>query len=161
MIEAHVQYTGGGWQVFKTLQPGLKCEFSDHRSCKAVSVRLQEEEDAKTEAVKAAEAVERKKDIDAAAVKAKDDHAKAETDAAGQKKFEAVRVVNLEAAKQIEVIGDKLADLLGMIQSKAIADCQEAEKKADAELEAVNAERKAKLDGIEAQDWLSIVRSGK
>lgn len=160
MIEAHVQYNGG-WKVYRELQPNLKCEFEDHSTCKQASERFQAEEDAKAQEIKDAEALIRKAEVEASAVTAEADAKKAETDAAGQKKYEAIRVLNRNAAEALKEIDDVAADKIGTLKAKTQAKAEEIEKKRVVDSQGIIADQKAKIEELNAKDWLSEVRASK
>lgn len=158
MIEAHVQFAGGGWKVYRDLQKGLQCEFDDHRTCKEASARIQTEEDAKTDGEKAELKVRLKKQVDDAAEYAQAQAAQKELNASGQKKFESVRIVNKKAAEALEKIEKDAAEKIGALKAKAVADEDELHKAHGKAVDAVENTRAIELAAIEAIDWLAEVR---
>lgn len=160
MIDAHVQYNGG-WKTYLTLQPGLACEFEDHRTCKEASERLQAVEDAKDQEVKDAEAAAAKEAVAAAAVTAEADAKQAEINEAGRKKHEAARIVNKNAADKLEAAQATASRDIGNVKAKAAADVEEIEKATAAEIAKIIEDQKAAIEKINAVDWLSEVRKPK
>lgn len=157
MIDAHVQYNGG-WKGYGSLQPGLQCEFEDHRTCKELSARLQAEQDAQTEEAKKILEDKLKAQVDERAIFAAEQEKQAELNKSGQKKHEAVRTINKDAADHLAKLEEAAANELGRISAKAVADTEEVTKRLAIEIEKINATRAAKLAAVEAVDWLSEVR---
>lgn len=154
--DGHVQYNGG-WKFYLTLQPGLACEFTDHRTCKERS----HEHDAKlaeagSEAL-AASYAEQAARVDAAAAEAATAAQNARIAKAGQRKHEATRQNGLAKAAALAKAEAKCSDALAAAKLAYDSECQRAVSVLGSETEKITKDSVALQVTINVTDYLAEV----
>lgn len=162
MIEAHVCFTGEGWQTFVGAKPeNLNCEFEDHRTCEAAGMKLQEIEDGKCLEIKEIEQARRERAIAAATIEATE---KAENDLvvkAGWLKSQALREIGLSWDEDSKRVAAESAKEIAKVLIVAKAQAEALEAECSAALAGLDKKRALAEAEVAETDWAAKVEEAK
>lgn len=159
-IDAHIQFNGSTWQGFRTFQPGMPCEYPDHRTCRDLSAKLQDEQDAREKALKDSQTEEQQLKALEDLQKAKGARERELRGAAARLKSDAIRLVQLERAKAVHQAEAWTESAKKALQDRMDYDLEKVEAK---KAEAVAAADKAWAEGmarLQDVDWLQVAVAG-